>query len=44
MLNLKTVSCAAIIAAALLHPSIAFSQVYKCVDAAEKLLFQIEVA
>lgn len=39
MLNHKTLSCAAIIAAALLHPSIALSQVYKCVDASGKTTF-----
>lgn len=44
MLNLKMLLNVAIIAADFLHPSIAFSQVYKCVDAAEKLLFQIKVA
>lgn len=39
MLNLKMLLNVAIIAAALLHPSIAFSQVYKCMDASGKTTF-----
>lgn len=39
MLNLKVFSCMAVIAAALLHPSIALSQAYKCVDASGKTTF-----